>query len=456
MKSFVASLLICVFAAGAVAAQTVATSRSGQFVIYGIEPGTPRPFVENVATNKALIKLEPALLAVSCERIKQALLDALTVPDQWRGRIRLALHPARDADEEIVVTTSQFNNDWTYEVSLPDAIAPDKLVRAITQVLLAEMINREGSAQVVAPPGWLAEGMPQYLLATVDIDLVLQPAMAGIGNQLPVRSVTREGRLLTPFAKIRERQRRREPLTLEELSAPTMEQLSGADDDAFRDTAVLLIDELLKLDKGGACLAAMLPELAWDPDWMVGFLKAFRPHFKRKADFEKWWALQSAYFAGRNPDRTWTRAESLSKLQEILRTPFAVQLSSNEPPLYTDVSLQAVITGWTLDRQLPLLREKNNLLESSLLRTAPELRSLVLQYRDLLTAYVNRMEGDAAKTRPTRSGKNPVAARMPSKKSTVPDEDNTAIRKLINDLDLLDEHTAAWRFARESAPENEE
>src|SRR5262245_52992992 len=67
-----------------------ARSSSGQFTVYA------RPFAgvrRFTTTNEAFISLEPALLVVSCERMKQVVWRALgEMPTaQWRGRVYLRL-----------------------------------------------------------------------------------------------------------------------------------------------------------------------------------------------------------------------------------------------------------------------------------------------------------------------------------------------------------------------------
>jgi hypothetical protein len=427
-----------------------AISRSGQFVIRGVEPDAARPFIPGVATNAALVKLDPPLVAVSCERIKQALLGTLTVPDQWRGKILVTLHPTRRADEELVVASARLGDVWQYEVLLPDRVDPDRFIRALTQVLLVEMANRQGPPQSAELPAWLAEGLPQLLIANSDVDLVLKPAPATLDGQPATLRQMREGRHLSPFAKARERLRQRPPLTLEQLGRPTPEQRAGDGAALFRDNAMLLINELLHLPNGGACLAALLPELPWDPDWRTGFLKAFKQHFKRAVDFEKWWTLQSAYFAGRDPYQTWPRAETLAKLDEVLHTPFEVRLGSNEPPMFTDVSLQAILKGWKPDRLLPVLKDKITVLDSLLLRTAPELRPLAAQYRDVLASYHDHLGRAPAKLSFT-PGRHPFSAWMQNREAPPPDD--ALLKETLMQLEALDGRRAAWKEVPATAAE---
>ena len=431
--------------------QEFAISRTGQFIVNATSPGTSTRFVQQQATNKALVKLEPALVAVSCERIKQTLLNTLGVRDQWRGKIYLNLHPATAYDEEIMVTATRYNDGWKYQLSLPDVVDSDRFVRAITQVLLVEMANRQFPAQSAVLPTWLAEGLPQYLMAISGIDLVLKP-VTGSRNDRPIQSVeTRESRVRSPFAQARQRLRQQSPLTLEQLSHPETDGPTNPNSELYRDTALLFIQELLKLKNGGECLFALLPELSWDTDWRAGFLKGFQQHFPHWRNLQKWWALQTAYFAARDPNQLWTRAESIDKLEEILRIPFEVRLNPNDPTLYTDVSIQAIIKGWTMAQQSPELREKINLLRQLQLRVALELRPLIQQYSDVLSRYLDQMEAAVNKTKPTKIGRHPLAAARP-KPARAPDENDPVVKQTLAQLDVLDARCEDWKSVRSQLP----
>ena len=85
---------------------TLVRSISGQFIATGV-PSTAagaglaaRP---EIATNADFVRLEPALLAVSAERIKASLRRELDLNPNapWRGEIFLALHPAQSTDETL-------------------------------------------------------------------------------------------------------------------------------------------------------------------------------------------------------------------------------------------------------------------------------------------------------------------------------------------------------------------
>jgi hypothetical protein len=428
-----------------------AISRTGQFVINGVNPQGFRPRPPNLETNHPLVQLEPALLTVSCERIKRALLSTLNAPDQWRGKIFIVLHPLQNAAEDITITSEHFSDGWRYRVDLPDAVEPPRLVRAVTQLLLLEMANRNASEQSAQLPAWLAEGMPQLLLAGSDIDLVLQPAQPASGNNLANRAEMREARPTDLFKQSRERLRQTPPLTIAQLGrAP--DDLASDDGKTFLASAVLFLHELLQLPGGGQALFAALPELTWDPDWRVAVIHGFHAQFKREVDLEKWWALQMVYVNGRTPEKTWSRAEGLEKLHELLLCPLEVQLSTNEPAFQTTVSLQAVIKGWEFPRQNQVLQEKIRLLDALRLRLPMELTGLAGDYRRTLEVYLRNLGGGKNdKTPPPRSpGRHLV--NVPMFPTDVPASNKAVVRDVLLQLDVLDQRRDAWQAAPETAP----
>lgn len=441
-------LLLSVFAALPSWGQPLAAaaiSRTGQFAVYSTGPAAAQP---DLATNRALVRLEPMLLTVSCERIKHALLNTLNAPDQWRGKIRVVLHPYRADGEDIVVTSERFTDGWSYRMDLPDAIEPPRFVQALTQVLLLEIANRAARDQSAQLPAWLSEGLPPLVMANSDMELVLPAVPAGAGNHLTSRTTTRDSRPADPLKQAREALSGQPPLSLEKLGQSPTE----SEAEIFRGSATLFLHELLQLKNGGPYLLAMLPELPWDPDWRIAFLKAFRPHFRREVDLAKWWSLQSTHLASRTPAKTWSRAESLNKLNETLRCPLQVQIATNDEPFQTDVPLQSIIQGWELPQQTAMLRDKLNQLSALRLRTAPDLVGLVDQYRRVLETYLRKV-GDTDETRPTpppSGGRHP--ARKPSQRSPSSADRNPAMKETLLQLGVLDERRNTWQSLLKTLP----
>src|SRR5258706_15363553 len=68
-------------------------SHSGQFLVRGL-PLTRHAPITDTNSEVAYVRLDPTLLAISCERVKSALLEDLSLKDQWRVKIYLFLSPA--------------------------------------------------------------------------------------------------------------------------------------------------------------------------------------------------------------------------------------------------------------------------------------------------------------------------------------------------------------------------
>jgi hypothetical protein len=363
-------------------------SSSGQFIVYGLRRASPLPRSLNNATN--LVRLEPTFLAVSCERIKQALLRELDATSAWRGKVYLILRPVKNVDDRVEVSSSRFSDGWTYRVELPDAIEAPKLVGAVVQVLLLEMANRNASSNPTALPIWLMEGLSQELLAASELDLVLQPPQQTINN-VNISQKIRSNRKSNPLAAAHERLRSRPPLTIQELSWPTDEQLSDQAGEVYRCSAQLFVHELLQLKNGRASLRTMVEQLPQNLNWQTTFLRAFRVHFTRQLDVEKWWALQLVHFTGRDLTQTWPNEASWKKLDEIVRSQVQVRISTNELPLRSEVSLQTIIREWDYLRQNRVLRDKLDQLQRLRLRMSQDLVFLVDDYRQTLETYLQKV-----------------------------------------------------------------
>src|SRR5688572_15427040 len=84
------SLIACTGLAARPRGARTADSSSGE---YGVRDATIAPLTdESEFAGSTLIELDPNILAVTCERIKQAMLRELTMADVWRGRIYLQIN----------------------------------------------------------------------------------------------------------------------------------------------------------------------------------------------------------------------------------------------------------------------------------------------------------------------------------------------------------------------------
>ncbi|MBI3849519.1 MAG: hypothetical protein HY298_04400 [Verrucomicrobia bacterium] len=400
-----------------------ARSTTGQFIVYGPRHGKALPPSLSNATN--LVRLEPPILAISCERIKKALANELGAANSWRGKIYVVLRPVRSVDDGIAINASQFTDGWMYQVELPDAVESSRLLRAMVRVVLLEMANRNAGARQAEIPLWLAEGLSQELMAESAIDLVVPFPQQTI-NGLAISQTLRNARRTDPLTAAHERLCSSPALTFEQLSWPTADQLSSQAGEVYRSSAQLFVHELLELNNGRACMRTMVEQLPHDFNWQTTFLRAFRSRFKSPLDVEKWWALQLVHFTGRDLTQTWPSEDSWKKLDDILRSSVEVRANTNDLPLHTEVSLQTIIKEWDFLRQNRVLRQKVNELQMLRLRVSQDLIYVADDYRRTLDAYLQK--------------RDKAELAFANRKQKRPDFD-PLLQETLNELDLLD----AWR-----------
>ena len=376
-------------------------SSSGQFVVFAA-PAAPWPsHLAALTADTNYIHLQPALLVVSCERIKRKLWQELGTTAQWRGRICLDLRAAGSADDRVVVVTERLPSGWNYRLALPDLMERDRFVRAIVHVLLLEISNRGAGAHPAEIPTWLAEGLARDLRAASERELILPPPGWNVHGLTISPDLVNDERWSNPLNRAHQELRARPPLTFEQLSWPAEGQLTGAAGELYRNSAQLLVSQLLYLKNGQACLQTMLNQLPRHHNWQLAFLNAFRSHFGSLLEVEKWWALRTVQFTGRDLSQTWTSPESWRKLDEILHSPVDVRRVTNELPLHAVVDLQTIVREWESARQIPTLQRKQLELDLLRPRVALEAVPLVDDYRGAIQNYLQK-RGVTSTTVPPR------------------------------------------------------
>jgi len=374
------------------AGSSLVRSLSGQFVVHGPPQTLPSSGLRTLATNENYLELEPALLAVSSERIKQALNRELGESSAaWRGKIHLHLQAVRGENDPVTIVSERFRDGWDYRIALPQIVERQRFVRAFVQSLLRERANRRAGDRAAEIPLWLSEGLTQHLLNSSEIQLFLPPPRWGV-HGLEINPLVIDARAHDPLASAKQRLRERPPLTLEELSWPTGEKLAGEAGEAFRRSAQLFVTELLRLADGRDCLRAMLDELPACYNWQTAFFHAFHAHFARQLDLEKWWSLQVTSFTGRDLNELLTVADSWSELDQVLRTPVEVRRVADEMPERSEVTLQFILREWDQVQQTPALQARLRDLELMRLRAAPELGELIGDYHDVLGSYLRQRD----------------------------------------------------------------
>jgi len=367
-----------------------AHSFSGQFIVHDRRATGPEAAGFDPGTNHAYVRLEPALLTVSCERIKHLVWRELGETSPWRGKMDLVLYTAKTGQDTITLAAERFKDGWQYRLDVPDVVERARFVRVMTQALLLEMANRNANEHAADVPLWLAEGSAETLLSSSEIEVLLPPPRDTV-NGLQLTSAVVSRLKQNPLMQVHALLSAHTPLTFEELSWPKEEQLAEADA-LYRGCSQLFVSELMRLNGGRACLRAMLAQLPRNYNWQFAFLEAFRAYFARPLDVEKWWALQLVQFTGRDPSRTWPLRESLERLDQSLHSSVQVRAEANGLPLHTEATLQTIIREWDRPRQTQALFGKLKELELLRLRVAPEVAGLVEEYHQTLETYLQKRD----------------------------------------------------------------
>jgi hypothetical protein len=410
-------------------------SLSKQFVIYDEEEAGWLP---TAGSGADIVRLEPNLLSVSCERIKRALLKKLGLTqDEWRGRIMIHLHPAESLDEGIQLVSQSYPDGWTYQMDLPDTMEGTRLVAAMTQVLLLEMANRNSKEHSAEIPTWLVQGMTQELTLEREVELVLHPPEKMEGG-VTLGRLDRSERLTSSLVAAHAELQNVAPLTLEELSWPSDEQFTGQAGAVYRSSAQLLVCDLLGLADGRARLLDFLADLPQHLNWQIAFLDAFHNHFATQRDFEKWWAVETATFTGRDLSRALSPAESWQRLEQVVHPHVEIRAGGDGMPMRTEASLQTVLTDMDYAQQTEVLRAKAKQFMMLRLQVAPEFVALAWNYQRVLENSLDEMQ--RASIAPlVRGVRTPSAANV--------------TRDTIRQLDALDAWLAELRPPPEASKE---
>ncbi|MBN2505398.1 MAG: hypothetical protein JXQ71_01760 [Verrucomicrobia bacterium] len=393
-------------------------SRSGQFVVRGLAVG-PGAASGAMTSRVDWVRLDPAVLAVSLERLKQALLKTAGLEDHWQGTIYVVVHPIRRDQESIRVVSIRTPKGWDYRIEAPEFVRAQRLLRAATQVLLMEIANRGAGERQADLPPWLAEGLLAEMQTTMLESLTLEPQTG----------MVRHGRRRHPLAGPRECLRTNTPLTFDQLSWPVRGGAGDADARLYRHCAHLFVHELLGLRDGPGRLRDLLRQARDARNWQTAFLRAYARHFPRLLDVDKWWSLAVVDLTGKDPFSLWPVAESHAHLHQILLTHAEVRSSPGELPVATQVTLQQLIADWDPARQWPVLRDKLTQLAAVRPRVVPGVARLVDGYSEALRTYL----GDQPAGGPRKSA---------------------PVRRVLQRLDALDaDRERLWRAAVEGRDE---
>jgi hypothetical protein len=393
-----------------------ARSSSGQFVAREIQLSTfptygPAPVRTRMAdswafllvghknpsdTDEASIRLEPSVLVVSCERLKNLFLGELGLDDQWQGSVNLMINPALDQDKRPRLTAIYRPDGWSYNLELPKTLPTRLLVRALVDTLFLELANRGADSQCAEIPFWLVEGMSAQLQSFNLPTFILQPSEQMSGNRVKLEGLDR----------VRNHLRRHAPLSFQELSWPTEADVDGADSELYRSCSQLFLEQLLQFNDGQRLLREMLRQLPDHLNWQTAFLSAFRAHFQQLLDVEKWWGLSYVDFTKGDLAEPLMAENCWKELQDALDVPVQVHFAAEHMPAEAKITMQEVIAKWSPADATPALERSIDELRFLHLRISPEFRPLVDQYLKVLTGYLNtcrdpRVEWASGKNRPS-------------------------------------------------------
>ncbi|MEJ5237107.1 MAG: hypothetical protein WHT82_01980 [Limisphaera sp.] len=406
----------------------VLVSQSGQFVVSRPWTRPLPPDLAAFATNPTHLRLEPALLVVSCERTRQRLSHELGGLPPYRDRIHLTLVPARGPAETLTLLADRFPGGWKYRLAVPEVVGRRRLLETLVHVILLEVANQSAGDISTDLPAWLIAGLAGRLQTLAEEELLFPPP-SDPGAPVAIRRTLVERKRYDPLVRVRPILQEQGPLSWQELCWPGVQGADGPETDRYRASAELLLHELLRLPKGPQHLAGFVAHRARFLNWQAAFLDVFQDHFPRLLDVEKWWALQLALYERGDPQSPAPLPNSWAALQETVRVPAEVRTSSAELPQFTtNLTLQTVIREWDWSAQRQALTACLVRLESLRASVPWEAQVVAAAYVQTLRAYLEQRPRAEVST-PAAGLTRPSLIRL--------------LRDTLQQLDALDAEVAA-------------
>lgn len=424
-------------------------SRSQQFLVQMKRTG-----------NNATDSQTPSLVAVSCDRIKAAVLKILALPDQWVGNIYVYLQEPND--KNAIPTLSSLPTErlgWSYHITARRDVSNEALIRIVTQAVLHEIANR--NAPVGRPaiiPLWMHEGITQRLMHDSLTALVVQasswtPAEAsglpGAPFYINPENSAASFRKKDPLLEARKFLSESDTMTFQDLSWPENLEEDEAQWNLFKHTAHLFVSELLSLPDGAGCIKRFLRKSSLYLNWQTAFLDGFQAHFSSVLDVEKWWTVTLVQFMTKDQFGSWTLIDSVQKLESILvcnvvETHYRKETITTDSPadgssnqsgtgsqdlkiketIPVELSLQTMAFRWGVETQKGFLETKIQQLLALRLRAAMPLRPILDEY---IQSIQNHLE---------------VVSQLEKIKSRGVDvaySEQTEAKKWVAELDTLDQ-----------------
>jgi hypothetical protein len=396
----------------------IITSVSKQFVVRG----QPQRSMFAAHSKEDFAYLDPATLAVTCERVKRAVAHELGWDERWRGTIYVNIRPVRRDGEQPDIIAFRTERGWSYRIDLPDEISRRHLLEALVETLVLEFADRSATNDSVELPPWLVEGLTAHLSEGPLAGVALQArSLQQISGESNFRA-SRTTRQIDVDQALRARVKTLGGMSIDQLNWPEFTENDPAATEAYHHASHLLVRELLRLRGGPDALCATLALLPAHLNWQTAFLRGFEPHFKRMLDVEKWWSITLSQWKAHEISVFWSESEARQKLEEILYTPMEVRLANDTVPHVTPVALQTVLNDWEFSQQAALLQTKLDQLRLVRLHCTSNLTSLLDGYHAVLTKYLE-----------ARSNPGRVFTERKARK---------ALTQAIAELNLLDQQRA--------------
>lgn len=344
MRAFpllVLTVLTPVLAAFGQATLPAVTSHSGRFMVTMSEIPAPTPQARAANAAVGLVELDPNLVAVSCERVRDAVQLSLGASAPTGRRIHVTIAPATAALPIPRLVSTLYRDGWQHHVTLPTPLDEASFVRALVNALLLHMVDGMGATTPAEIPQWLSAGLCRHVRAW-------NPHLLVRGN---VRGLNHERRLGDPLEAARAALATSPALSFDELSWPGAAELSGARRESFEHSAHVFTHQLLRLRDGPALCRRFIGGLAGRLNWQTAFLQTYATHFNSLLAVEKWWAVHLVAFTGRDQWQAWPLDTALARLDEALRVEARVRADKHSVPTNATVSLQTVLGEWTGSEQ---------------------------------------------------------------------------------------------------------
>ena len=341
-------------------------SRSGQFLVVGessikeepsrnaiLVPGGPQRTVSltplRPMDSQGVASLTPALLSVSCERIKGELLRILRIEDHFNGSIVVRILPEISRLPPAKIFATQYADGWRYTLEFQERIHWTLLVRTTVEVLLLEMANRGNPNQLNPIPLWLSEGITTLLIGESSRELV--PQMN--------REFKDPSRSMDPLVAIAAKTSGRSPMGFDVMAFPPDSLTSNTNQfQLFQGSSALLVHHLRLLGRGGVSLGSLVLSFNQTLNWQTAFLKTYQAEFQSLLEVEKWWAVQATAFYVQNASRV-ISTETIDRfLRSILQENVEVARSTNSPVGRRLLRLSETLEQWPFAAQLPVLERK--------------------------------------------------------------------------------------------------